>query len=63
MLRRLLSLTPANLLYEFGSGRALENACRDREQLVRETAVVDALADRLSFVAAEVALAADTVAA
>jgi len=47
MLRLLLSLTPANLLHEYGSGRALENARRDREELARMTAVVDALAGRL----------------
>ena len=47
MLRRLLSLTPANLLHEFGSGRALENARRDHEELARMSAVVDALAGRL----------------
>ena len=47
MLRLLLSLTPANLFYEFGSGRALDNAGRDREEHARMTAVVDALAGRL----------------
>jgi hypothetical protein len=47
MLRLLLSLTPANLLHELGSGRALDNARRDREELARMTAVIDALAGRL----------------
>jgi hypothetical protein len=52
MLRLLLSLTPANLLHELGSGRALDNARRDREELDRMNAGVDALAGRLDHAAA-----------
>ena len=52
MLRLLLRLTPANLLHELGTGRALENARRDREELARMTAIVDALAGRLEPAAA-----------
>ena len=33
MLRQLLALTPANLLHQFGTGRALDNARRDREEV------------------------------
>jgi hypothetical protein len=47
MMRRLLSLTPANLVHELGSGRALENARRDHDELARMSAVVDALAGRI----------------
>lgn len=61
MLRRLLSLTPANLLHEFGSGRALDNARRDHEELARMTAVVDALAGRLQPVVVSLELAAGSV--
>jgi hypothetical protein len=57
MLRLLLSLTPANLMHELGSGRALDNARRDREELARMDALVDALAVRLEH-AAPVAAAA-----
>ena len=38
MLRLLLSLTPANLLHELGTGRALDNARREREELARTMA-------------------------
>ena len=43
----LLRLTPANLLHELGSGRALDNARREHEEVARTTAIVDALAGRL----------------
>jgi hypothetical protein len=47
MIRRLLSLSPANLLHQVGTGRALENACRERDELARTMEAVDALAGRL----------------
>ena len=49
MFRLLLRLTPAALLYELGSGRALDNARREHEEVERMTAVVDALAGRLDL--------------
>ena len=51
MLRLLLRLTPANLVHELGSGRALENARREHEEFERMSAVVDALVGRLEPVA------------
>jgi len=59
MLRLLLSLTPANLLHELGSGRALDNARRDSEELARMNAVVDALAGRLDHSDAVAAAASE----
>ena len=47
MLRLLLALTPANLLHQLGTGRALENARGEQEDLARMVAVIDALAGRL----------------
>jgi hypothetical protein len=47
MFRLLLALSPANLLHEFGTGRARDNACRERDELARTMAAVDALAGRL----------------
>ena len=52
MRRLLLALSPANLFFEFGSGRALDNARRDGEELARMNAVIDALAGRLERSAA-----------
>jgi hypothetical protein len=46
MPRLLVALMPANLLHELGTGRALENARREQEDLARTVAVVDALAGR-----------------
>ena len=54
MLRLLLRLTPANVMYELGSGRALDNARREREEVERTTAVVDALVGRLDLAPAGV---------
>jgi hypothetical protein len=47
MRRLLLSLMPVNLIHELGTGRALENACRERDEVARTMAIVDALAGRL----------------
>jgi hypothetical protein len=47
MPRLLVALMPANLLHELGTGRALDNARREQEDLARTVAVVDALAGRL----------------
>jgi hypothetical protein len=47
MLRLLLSLTPANLVHRFGTGRALDNARRDHIELMLTLAVVDALVGRI----------------
>jgi hypothetical protein len=47
MRRLLLSLMPVNLMHELGTGRALENACRERDEVARTMAIIDALAGRL----------------
>ena len=47
MRRLLLSLTPANLLHTFGTGGALDNARREREEVAATLAIVDALVGRL----------------
>jgi hypothetical protein len=47
MIRRLLSLSPASLLHQFGTGRALDNARREHDELARMMETVDALAGRL----------------
>lgn len=47
MRRLLLSLMPVNLIHELGTGRALENACSERDEVARTMAIVDALAGRL----------------
>ena len=59
MPRLLLALMPANLLHELGTGRALDNARREQDDLARTVAVVDALAGRLQVAA----LVAERVAA
>jgi hypothetical protein len=51
MPRLLLALMPANLLHELGTGRALDNARREQDDLARTVAVVDALAGRLQVAA------------
>ena len=63
MVRLLLALLPANLLYEFGTGRALDNARRDGEELARMRAVVDALSGRVEATVVAVALEKERVAA
>ena len=55
MLRLLLRLTPANLIHEFGSGRACDNARREHEEFERMSAVVDALVGRLDVAASPAA--------
>ena len=47
MLRLLLSLTPANLLYHLGTGRALDNARRENTELTLTLAEVDAIIRRI----------------
>jgi len=47
MLRLLLSLTPARLVHHLGTGRALDNACRDQIELTLTLAEVDALVARV----------------
>ena len=51
MPRLLVALMPANLLHELGTGRALDNARREQDDLARTVAVVDALAGRLQAAA------------
>ncbi len=51
MRRLLVSLNPVNLVFELGSGRALDNARREREEVARTMAIVDALAGRLEAAA------------
>ena len=51
MRRLLLSLMPVDLMYELGTGRALENARREHEEVARTMAIVDALAGRLQTAA------------
>jgi hypothetical protein len=50
MLRFAFKLFPANLLHELGTGRALDNARREHEEVARTMAAVDALAGRLESV-------------
>jgi hypothetical protein len=47
MLRLLLSLTPANLVHQLGTGRALDNARRDHIELTLTLAEVDAVMGRI----------------
>jgi hypothetical protein len=63
MRRLLLSLMPVNLMHELGTGRALENACRDRDEVARTMAMVDALAGRLRPAALVEALVEERAAA
>jgi hypothetical protein len=62
MPRLLLALMPANLLHELGTGRALDNARSEQEEVARTVAVIDALAGLLqpaAPVAAPVAASVD----
>ena len=43
----LVNLLPANLAHVLGTGRALDNARREQEEVARTMAIVDALAGRL----------------
>ncbi len=63
MRRLLLSLMPVNLMHELGTGRALENACRERDEVARTMAMVDALAGRLRPAALVEALVEERAAA
>jgi hypothetical protein len=47
MLQLLLALSPANLMHQLGTGRALENATREHEEVARTMAIIDELAGRL----------------
>ena len=47
MRRLLLALAPANLLHELGTGRALDNARRERDEVAETMAIIDALAGRV----------------
>jgi len=47
MLRLLLSLAPANLVHQLGTGRALDNARRDHIELTLTLAAVDAIVGRI----------------
>ena len=58
-MRRLL----LGLMHELGTGRALDNACREREEVARTVAIVDALAGRLAPVAPVVEPVTERVAA
>jgi hypothetical protein len=63
MPRLLLALMPANLLHELGTGRALDNARSEQEEVARTVAVIDALAGRLQPAAPVAAPIAAPVAA
>ena len=54
MLSLLFNLLPANLLHEFGTGRALDNAGRETEEVAHTMAIIDALAGRLERAASAV---------
>jgi hypothetical protein len=51
------------LLYELGTGKALDNARREHDEVARTTAIIDALAGRLAPAAAPAARVDDRVAA
>lgn len=53
-MRRLL----LSLMHELGTGRALDNARREREEVARTLAVIDALAGRLPVAHAAAPVAA-----
>jgi hypothetical protein len=65
MLRLLLSLSPANLMHQLGTGRALENATRDQEEVARTMSIIDELIGRLEseVVSAPVVAVAEQLAA
>lgn len=46
------------LMHELGTGKALDNARREHDEVVRTTAIVDALAGRLAPAAPAAAAAA-----
>ena len=48
MRRLLLSLMHLDLVHELGTGRALDNARRERAEVARTMAAVDALVGRLA---------------
>ena len=50
MRRLLLSLMHLDLRHEIGTGRALDNARREQEEVARTMAVIDALVGRLEVV-------------
>jgi hypothetical protein len=52
MRRLLLSLIPLNLMHELGTGRALDNARREYDEVARTMEIIDALAGRLRPAAA-----------
>ena len=65
-MRRLLlalALTPMHLLHELGTGRALDNARRDRDELAHTIAAVEALAARIASAVAPLPASADLAAA
>ena len=47
MLRLLLALSPAHVMHQLGTGRALENATREHDEVARTMAIIDELAGRL----------------
>lgn len=47
MRRLLLSLMHLDLMHEIGTGRALDNARREQDEIARTMAVIDALVGRL----------------
>ena len=63
MLRLLLSLTPANLVHHLGTGRALDNACRDQIERTLTLAEVDAIVGRIAPAGDERVVAAARTAA
>ena len=62
MLRLLLSLAPARLVHQLGTGRALDNARRDHIELTLTLAEVDALVGRIPPAADDGVAAARTAA-
>jgi hypothetical protein len=49
MRRLLLTLMHVDLMHELGTGRALDNARREHDEVARTMAIVDALAGRLEL--------------
>jgi hypothetical protein len=49
MRRFLLSLMHLDLMHEIGTGRAIDNARREHDEVARTMAIIDALAGRLEL--------------
>jgi hypothetical protein len=49
MRRFLLSLMQLDLMHEIGTGRAIDNARREHDEVARTMAIIDTLAGRLEL--------------